>query len=101
MAGGRGAAGWSLLSTTEVLAYSEASPSWREAASLPGGRYGPRGATLAGVFHVTGGSDGQRRDEIYAYIPESQTWTLAGTMDGARYRHAVTVVNLTTELCLP
>ena len=69
--------------------------SWREAGPLPSGRMGLRGASLASVFHVSGGWDGSTDlDEILAWDPVSETWSLAGHLATARTYHAVTEVSL-------
>ena len=64
---------------------------------------------MGGVFLLSGGEyydqDGgwQYSDEVYSFIPDSQSWALAGTMEGARRRHAVTAINLTSisVFCTP
>ena len=45
------------LDSTEIISYPDGE-SWREVGHLPSPRYGLKGASLAGVFHVTGGFDG-------------------------------------------
>ena len=97
------------LSSVELYEYQEGGDSaWRAAAHLlPRALGAARGATLEGVFLLSGGAyrdqdgDKQYSDEVYSYIPDSESWTLAGTMEGARDNHGVTVVNLTSVACTP
>jgi hypothetical protein len=87
--------GWDgqLLSSTEVMAHPEGS--WREAGPLPSARYALRGASLAFVFHVSGGYDGSNfLNEILAWDPVSETWSLAGHLATARGYHGITEVSL-------
>jgi hypothetical protein len=86
-----------LLASTEVMAHPEGS--WREAGPLPSARSSLRGASLASVFHVSGGSptglpDGSYLDDILAWDPVSETWSLAGHLVTARGRHGITEVSL-------
>jgi hypothetical protein len=47
------------------------------------------------VFHVSGGSDGSNYlDEILAWDPVSETWSLAGHLASARRYHGITEVAL-------
>jgi hypothetical protein len=86
-------AGFQPLASTEVMAHPEGS--WREAGPLPSVRPGLLGATLAGVFHVTGGWDvNNYLDEILAWDPVAETWSLAGHLATARYWHGITEVSL-------
>ena len=81
------------LSSTEVMAHPAGS--WREAGPLPSVRWDLRGASLASVFHVSGGyDDSNYLDEILAWDPVSETWSLAGHLATARYWHGVTEVSL-------
>jgi hypothetical protein len=81
------------LSSTEVMAHPEGS--WREAGPLPSGRVALRGASLASVFHVSGGFDGSNfLDEILAWDPASETWSLDGHLATARYYHGITEISL-------
>ena len=69
--------------------------SWREAGPLPSARWALRGASLASMFHVSGGSEGSTDlDEILAWDPVSETWSLAGHLATARGYHGVTEVSL-------
>jgi hypothetical protein len=77
------------LASTEVMAHPAGS--WREAGPLPSARVGLRGASLASVFHVSGGSF---LDEILAWDPVSETWSLAGHLATARDFHGITEVPL-------
>ena len=71
--------------------------SWREVGPLPSPRIGLAGATVGGVFHVTGGcesDDCSYIDEVLAWDAVSEIWSLAGHTKGVRHKHAVTVVAL-------
>jgi hypothetical protein len=99
--GGWGVAQDRLLSSTEVMEHPAGS--WREAGPLPSARYALRGASLASVFHVSGGWDGSNDlDEILAWDAVSEAWSLAGHLATARYSHGITEVSLAalTDLCL-
>ena len=88
-----GGVGTQDLTSTEVMAHPAGS--WREAGPLPSGREALRGASLASVFHVSGGTDGSNYlDEILAWDPVSETWSLAGHLATARRYHGVTEVSL-------
>jgi hypothetical protein len=81
------------LSSTEVMAHPEGS--WREAGPLPSPRSALRGASLASVFHVSGGYGGSDYlDEILAWDPVFETWSLAGHLATARSTHGVAEVSL-------
>ena len=82
------------LASTEVMAHPAGS--WRDVAPLPSIRSGLRGATLAGVFHISGGYDADFNDldEILAWDPVSETWSLAGHLTNARGWHGVTEVSI-------
>jgi hypothetical protein len=81
------------LASTEVMAHPAGS--WREAGPLPSARLGLRGVSLAGIFHISGSHDGSNDlDEIQAWDPVSETWSLAGHLATARYWHGVTEVSL-------
>jgi hypothetical protein len=85
--------GYELLSSTEVMEHPEGS--WREAGPLPSARYALRGASLASVFHVSGGDDGSNYlDEILVWDAVSETWSLAGHLATARFHHGITEVSL-------
>ena len=95
------------LSSTEVLSYPDGQ-AWREVGPLPSPRYGLRGASLAGVLHVTGGSDGNNfhyitfttntgdnyYDAVLAWDPVTEEWSQAGKMDRGRDYHAITALPL-------
>jgi hypothetical protein len=88
--------GWDgqYLSSTEVMEHPEGS--WREAGPLPSARRDLRGASLASVFHVSGGYDGSDLDDILAWDAVSETWSLAGHLATARQYHSMTEVSLGT-----
>lgn len=97
------AGGWGghELDSTEVMDYGKAGGwggVWREVGLLPSPRDSLRGATLAGIFHVTGGFGPfikpEAMDEILAWDSVSETWAVAGQLSQARHRHAVTEVPL-------
>jgi hypothetical protein len=85
--------GWNKqpLSSTEVMEHPEGL--WREAGPLPSARSSLRGASLASVFHVSGGYDVDYLDEILAWDSISETWSLAGHLATARYYHGITEVS--------
>ena len=89
------------LSSTEVIDYTsgEGGPHWGwvEVGQLPSPRDSLRGASIGGVFHVTGGHYYATGDigEVLVFDPESKTWAVAGELTAARQRHAVTEVPLT------
>jgi hypothetical protein len=113
--------GWNgyLLASTQVLdtqdlytSYNtEGAGGWREVDALPSPLWGLRGATIAGAFHVTGGWVAQTgdeggswvdTDEILAWDPVTETWSVAGVMSTTRVEaHAVAEVPLATanHLC--
>jgi hypothetical protein len=81
--------------SSEVMAHP--SGSWREAEPLPSVRFGAMGASLAGIFHVLGGDyngGGNYTDEIIAWDPVAETWSLAGHLATARRWHGVTELSL-------
>jgi hypothetical protein len=84
------------LSSTEVMAHPAGS--WREAGPLPSARWGLRGASLASMFHVSGGYS--HLDEILAWDPVSKTWSLAGHLATARTMHGVTEIPLASIIGL-
>ena len=77
---------------------------------LPTPLWGMRGASVAGVFHITGGwmaEDGHwiDTDEILAWNPKDDSWSVAGSMISARdweSAHGVTEILLgaVTSMCL-
>ena len=98
---------YQFLSSTEVISYPDGQ-AWREVGHLPSPRSGLRGASLAGVLHVTGGRDGNNfpnftftanpevssLDCVLAWDPVAETWSAAGKLDQAREYHAVTALPL-------
>ena len=89
--------GWysGFLSSTELYDYSQGTQgSWREAGPLPSGRWGVRGASVAGSLHVLGGQDNKYKDQILAWDPVTQTWARAGKLYTGRSWHGVTEVTL-------
>ena len=94
----------SYLSSTEVFDYSQGSgATWRRVGALPAARSGLRGASMAGVFYVSGGEyyDGgwQYSSEILAWNPGTEAWTQAGSMKEARGYHTFTEVTLSSVFC--
>ena len=85
------------VSSTEVISYPDGQ-AWREVGPLPSPRYGLRGASLAGVFHVTGGYNyigmDNYLDQVLAWDPVAETWSEAGRLDEAIYLHAITELPL-------
>ena len=81
------------LASTEVMAHPAGS--WREAGPLPSARAALRGASLASVFYVSGGYEGSNYlNELLAWDPVSETWSLAGHLATVRGWHGVTEVSL-------
>ena len=93
-----------------MLSYPDGQ-AWREVGPLPLPRSGLRGASLAGVLHVTGGFNGKHShnftftnnpgastprylDSVLAWDPVTETWSEAAKLAEARYRHAVTELPL-------
>ena len=70
---------------------------WREVGNLPSPRIGLRGATLNGVFFVSGGGEDQHisyTNDVVAFDPVDETWTLAGHLIATRKWHAVTEIDI-------
>ena len=65
---------------------------WRYGGALPSPRGRVWGATLGGVFHVTGGYSTPH--SILSYHPETRAWGEAGTLRLPRYRHGGTALPL-------
>jgi len=88
-----------VLDTTEVYDYSQGG-TWRTAGALPSPRRGVRGASLGGIFHVTGGYyKDHLKDpllDILAWDPNMESWSLASNMDVPRDSHAVAEIPVST-----
>ena len=69
------------LTSTEVLALPGGE--WRRAGGLPSNRKGPTAASLHGVLHVSGGTDGLTSTDILFWDPVSEKWAVAGHMNEA------------------
>ena len=94
--------GWggTLLSSTEVLDYSQGGGAWREVGALPSARSGLRGVNLEGIVYISGGWDGSSYySDILAWNPGTETWSQAGNMKEARSFHTFTEVDLTSVFC--
>ena len=46
------------------------------------------------TINVSGGYDGDNRDTILVYNPDTEGWSPAGKMRERRSAHAVTIVNI-------
>ena len=88
--------GHRFLSSTELLDYSAPAGGWREAGQLPSPRTGLRAARLGEVLHVTGGRSSHLSlmDSILSWSPDTESWTLAGSLADARASQGVTEVSL-------
>ena len=87
--------GDSYLASTELLDYSAPAGGWREAGQLPSPRAGLRAARLGDeVIYVTGGLDQGPTDDILSWSPDTESWSLAGSLAAARTLHGVTEVSL-------
>merc|ERR1712059_137231 len=83
------------LTHTEMLSYSKRgswTPGWTVLSSLPQARYGVRGVSLGGVFHVLGGYIGST-DQILAWNPATNTWVEVGSMGETKRFHAITEIS--------
>ena len=74
---------------------------WREAGLLPSekGLEGLRGATLAGIFHVSGGGEDQHThytNQLASFDPVSESWVAVGNLIFSRKWHAVAEFGLST-----
>ena len=62
---------------------------------LPSVRSGPAGATLRGIFHVSGGKkDGDYRDDIYLWDGVAEEWAVVGNIRADRTEFAAAEVTL-------
>ena len=101
-----GGSGSEYISSTEVISYPDGQ-AWREVGPLPSPRYDLRGASLAGVLHVTGGIDQGNNfynftfttnqgenifSAVLAWDPVAETWSEVGKLDPGRFLHAVTAL---------
>jgi len=87
------------LASTEVMEYSAAGEgrTWREVEALPSPRSYANGAKLGGIFHLTGGYDGEAIDAVLAWDPVDEKWLNAGNLSVARYYHDSVEVLLESE----
>ena len=72
---------------------------WREVGRLPEKRVGLRGATVDGIFYVSGGGDDQHTDytnQLASFDPVSESWAPAGKLTFSRKWHAVAEIDLST-----
>jgi len=95
VAGGSDYLGY-LLSSVEVLEHG--ATYWVAGPQLPRALYKLSGGVAGGRLQVTGGRDSSNneRSEIYelVYSEAEKGWTQVGTMEEARWLHAVAAVNL-------
>ena len=85
------------LHSTEIAEWQGASHqiTWRKSQDLPSARSGLAGATLRGIFHVSGGKkDGDYRDDIYLWDGVSEKWTVVGNIWADRAEFAAAEVPL-------
>ena len=72
---------------------------WREVGGLPSPRMGLRGATVDGMFLVSGGGEDQHThytNDIVAFDPVSESWASSGHMVATRKWHAVAEIGLSS-----
>merc|ERR1712080_453139 len=84
---GPGTGGKTLDSTEIYDTLHEDKGSWVAAPSLPSARSGIVGASVSGVFHISGGSEtvgGEELGEILAWNPVKGSWDLVGSMERGR-----------------
>ena len=69
---------------------------WREVGILPSPRVGLRGATVDGIFYVSGGGSTTTSytDDLTSFDPVSESWTSAGNLLATRKWHAVAQIDL-------
>ena len=88
----------STLDTTELFPLTgPGAGSWREAGLLPSPRYGLRAAKVGELLHVTGGYNADSfsdMEEILTWDSVSESWSVVGHMETARWSHGVTEVSL-------
>ena len=84
------------LATTEVLPNTgPGADGWREAGLLPSPRSGLTAARVGEALLVTGGHDAfSHMNDILTWDSSSESWSLAGRLDTARFYHGVTEVPL-------
>jgi len=88
------------LASTEVMEYSAAGEgrAWREVEALPSPRSYANGAKLGGIFHLTGGYDGEAIATVLAWDPLDEKWLNVGNLSVARYYHDSAEVLLESTL---
>ena len=71
---------------------------WREDGLLPSPRLGLRGATVNGIFYVSGGgpSTTSYTNDLTSFDPVSESWASAGNLTFSRKWHAVAEIGLST-----
>ena len=102
------AGGWSTADgddTDSVEIYDFSLAAWKSSTPLPSPRLALIAASTPTGLLVTGGgnSNGDFLDDILAWDPAMETWTMIGRMAGARDSHSVAAVPLSSvsDLCLP
>jgi len=83
------------LGSTEVMVYGSQGK-WREVGDLPSPKVGLRGATVDGIFFVSGGgiTTTSYTNDLTSFDPVSETWTSAGDLTFSRKWHAVAEIDL-------
>jgi len=92
--GGRTSTGV-ILETTELFDYSQSTQGWT---LLPGTVTGPRrnlvGASINGLFYITGGSSTRsKQKEVMVWEERTQTWSGVKEMSEGRHSHGITPLN--------
>jgi len=77
--------------TNTTRIYDVASDSWSFGANAPGTSSEGAGASHGGLFYTAGGRFGTSRDDLWAYDPASDTWTILAPMNQARTGLAIAV----------
>ena len=67
------------LDSTEVFDFTNGGQ-WRQTSPLPESRWGVRGASLGGVFHILGGQRGTLLTSVLAWDPVEETWQEVGEL---------------------
>jgi N-acetylneuraminic acid mutarotase len=85
------ALGYDFGDTNKTRIYDIASDSWSFGANAPGTSSEGAGVSHGGLFYTAGGRLGTSRDDLWAYDPVSDTWTILASMNQARTGLAIAV----------
>ena len=83
------------MCNAKVMVYGS-QEEWREVGILPSPRVGFRGATVNGIFYVSGGGNTTTTltNDVTSFDPVSESWSAAGHMVASRKWHAVAEIDL-------